>query len=70
MATASPTVETTKDFILIKIPRRLFMGESSRPKLSLIEKGLQDSLRDAREGKIFGPYRNAASFLRALKKSR
>ena len=66
--TTFPSIETTKDLILIKIPRRLFAGEVSREKLSRLEKGLRESIREAGAGKIHGPYRTASAFLRALKK--
>ncbi|MDP3762669.1 MAG: hypothetical protein Q8Q97_01170 [bacterium] len=66
--TISPSIETTKDLILIKIPRRLFAGEIPREKLSRLEKGLRESMKEAGAGKIYGPYRTASAFLRALKK--
>ena len=66
--TTAPSIETTKDLILIKIPRRMFRGEVSREKLSRLEKGLRESIREADVGKVYGPYRTAGALLRALKK--
>ena len=66
--TLTPTVETTKDFILIRIPRRMFAGDFGRGKLSSLELGLAQSLREAEQGKIEGPFTSAKDFLRALKK--
>lgn len=68
MATTTPTVETTKDFILIKIPRRMFTGGASHEKFSSLERGLRESLKEAGAEKLIGPFRSARSFLRALKK--
>lgn len=64
----TPTIETTRDFILIKIPRDVFLGEISREKLSLLEHGLQESMREAKAGRLYGPFRNAKTLLHALKK--
>lgn len=66
--TSTPTIETTKDFILIKIPRKMFSGEVTHGKLSGLELGLTKSLQEARQGKLYGPFTNAKDFLRALKK--
>lgn len=66
--TSTPTVETTKDFILIKIPRRMFSGDVARKKLSHLERGLAESLKEAEQDKLYGPFANAKDFLRALKK--
>ena len=65
----SPSVETTKVFILIKIPRNLVGGPFSlNRKISALERGLQESLREAIAGKLIGPFRNGKMFLKALKK--
>jgi len=68
MANSIPTVETTKNFILIKIPRRLFSRQVSQEKLSVLEHGLQESMREANAGKLYGPFRSSRALLRALKK--
>lgn len=68
MATVTPTIETTKDFILIKIPRRMFGVQPARDKLSILESGLRESIQEARADQLVGPFRSTKSFLRALKK--
>jgi hypothetical protein len=68
LRSSTPTIETTKDFILIKIPRKMFFGDVGRRKLSGLERGLAQSLREAERGKLYGPFPNAKDFLRALKK--
>lgn len=65
---ATPHIEATKDFILIKIPRRMFSGDVGRRKLSSLERGLAKSLQEAEQDKLHGPFSNAKDFLRALKK--
>lgn len=66
---AYPSVETTKDFILIKIPRNLTTEPLSSGKISKLEYGLHESLREASIGKLIGPFKSGGAFLRALKKS-
>ena len=68
LRSSTPTIETTKDFILIKIPRRMFSGDLGRGKLSSLERGLAQSLREAEQGNLYGPFSNAKDFLRVLKK--
>lgn len=68
--TTTPSIETTRDFILIKIPRRMFSEDIRREKLSSLESGLAQSLREAKQGTLYGPFSNAKDFLRALKKPR
>lgn len=68
MANIIPTVETTKNFILIKIPRDMFSGQVSREKISALERGLRESIAQAHVGKLIGPFRSAKALLRALKK--
>ena len=68
MATIGPTIKTTKDFILIKIPRSVFKGRILDKKISLLEQGLRESINEADAGKLIGPFGNAKTFLRALKK--
>jgi len=69
MTTIAPTIETTKDFILIKIPRRIFSGKkSAQEKISLLEQGLQESFKEVEARKFYGPFRGARTFLRALRK--
>lgn len=68
MTIIGPTIETTKDFILIKIPRSVFKGRISVGEVSLLERGLGESIKEANAGKLIGPFRNAKTFLRALKK--
>lgn len=63
----TPSVETTKDFILIKIPRNLMMGPFSYKKISRIEQGLQESINEALAGNVVGPFKDGKTFLRALK---
>lgn len=65
---SDPTIETTEDFILIKIPRKMFSGGVSRGKLPRLERGLAQSLREAAQGKLYGPFSDAKNFLQALKK--
>lgn len=66
--TSTPSIETTKDFILIKIPRKMFLGGVLRGKLSRLERGLTQSLQEAAQGKLYGPFSDAKHFLQALKK--
>lgn len=66
---AAPSVETTKNFILIKIPRNLMLGPFLDKKNSLLEQGIEESMREALSGKAVGPFRNGKTFLRALKKT-
>ena len=66
--TSTPSIETTKDFILIKIPRKMFSGDVGYGKLSSLERGLAQSLREKEQGKLYGPFSNTKNFLRALKK--
>ncbi len=68
MAIIAPTIKTTKDFILIKIPRNAFKGRVSAGEVSLLERGLGESIKEANDGKLIGPFRDAKTFLRALKK--
>lgn len=68
MATAIPTVETTKDFILIKIPRQMFGVPPVPDELLSLERGLRESMQEARAGQLIGPFRTGKSLLRALKK--
>ena len=68
MSKTTPTVEATREYILIKIPRRLFSREVSPGKLSALERGLQESMREANAGKLYGPFSNPRAFLHALKK--
>ena len=65
---ATPTVETNSDFILIKIPRNLFSAGSPARQISDLESGLKESLDEARSGKVHGPFKSSGEFLRALKK--
>jgi len=65
---ATPTIETTKDFILIKIPRAMFRGEVRHEKISALEHGLAQSLQQTQQGELRGPFTTAKDFLRALKK--
>lgn len=67
---SSPTIETTKDFILIKIPRTMFSGKVTHGKFSRLEDGLAKSLQEANQGKLYGPFSNAKDFLRVLKEVR
>ena len=64
----APVVETTKKFIIIKIPRNAFGGESKRNKFSLLESGLRESFAEARAGKLVGPFRDAKTLIRVLEK--
>lgn len=64
----APSVEATKDFILIKIPRNLVSGQVSSKKISSLEQGLQESMTEALSDKLIGPFRSGKEFLRALKK--
>lgn len=66
----TPLVETTKDFILIKIPRNLVGWTSLNRKITLLERGLQESMAEALSGKLAGPFRSGKPFLRALKNPR
>ena len=68
MNKTAPTVETTREYVLIKIPRRLFSGHLSQEKLSALEQGLRESMQEAGAGKLYGPFRSRRAFLRALKK--
>jgi len=68
MAIIGPTIKTTKDFILIKIPRSVFKGRVSGEKVSLLERGLQESIDEVNAGKLIGPFGDVKVFLRALKK--
>jgi len=64
----SPSVETTKDFILIKIPRNLVSGSFPYGRqMSELEHGLQESLREAAAGKLVGPFRSGKKFLGVLR---
>lgn len=63
----SPLVKTTKDFILIKIPRNLMTGQFSAKKISMLERGIQESVAEALSGKIIGPFQDGKNFLHALK---
>lgn len=63
----APLVETTKDFILIKIPRNLMVGQFSAKRVSALERGIQESMTEAFSEKIIGPFQNGKNFLRALK---
>lgn len=64
----SPTIETTKDFILIKIPRTLFRGDAGLGKFSVLERGLVKSLRQSEKGEVRGPFSSVKDFLADLKK--
>ena len=66
----TPTVETTKDFVLIKIPRRLFGGPVSHRKISALERGLGKSLEELKQGKAIGPFSNAKDLMRSLHRPR
>ena len=66
--TSTPSIETTKDFILIKIPRKMFSRDVGRGEFSSLERGLAQSLQEAEQGKLYGPFSNTKGFLRALKK--
>lgn len=66
---STPTIETTKNFILIKIPRIMFRGAAGSGKISALERGLAKSLRQAQRGELYGPFSSAKDFFRALKKS-
>jgi len=46
----------------------MFSGDVGRRKLFSLERGLAQSLREAEQGKLYGPFSNAKDFLRALKK--
>ena len=65
---ATPTVETNSDFILIKIPRDLFVGQAPEQQFSDLESGLRESFNEARNGKLQGPFKTSKAFLGALKK--
>lgn len=65
---STPTIEATEDFIFIKIPRKMFSGNVERGKLSSLERGLVQSLREAEQGRLYGPFSSAKDFLRTLKK--
>lgn len=63
-----PSVEATPDYILIKIPRSMFSGRLPRVKLARLERGLRESIAEAEAGKLYGPFRNTRTLLRALEK--
>ena len=65
---ATPTIQTTKDFILIKIPRTMFQGSVGHGKSSL-ERALAKSVQQAQRGEVQGPFSTTKDFLSALKKS-
>jgi len=64
----SPTIETTENLIVIKIPRNMFAGGISREKISSLERGLRESIEEANAGNLRGPFKSAKTFLHALKK--
>lgn len=63
-----PSVETTNDFILIKIPRNLISEPLYPEKVSLLERGLRESMKEALADGLVGPFRSGKAFLCALKK--
>ena len=65
----TPSVETTKDFILIKIPRNFVSGQVLSKKILALERGLKESIKEVIAGKLLGPFPDSKSFLRALKNS-
>ncbi|OHA09258.1 MAG: hypothetical protein A3B37_03540 [Candidatus Sungbacteria bacterium RIFCSPLOWO2_01_FULL_59_16] len=64
-----PSVEATPDYILIKIPRGMFSGRLPRTRITRLERGLRESIAQAEAGKLYGPFRNARTLLRALEKA-